>query len=69
MSSVMRGRSVGMHRSPVCAVVKRQEVWFPNPPAIGDQQSQAQVSLLPALGAQFNSLRFQPPSGRPAPFM
>ena len=38
MSSVMRGRSVVMDRPPVCEMVKRHEVWSPNPPAMGNQQ-------------------------------
>ena len=41
MSSFMRGRSVAMDRPPVCEMVKRHEVWSPNPLAMGSQQSKS----------------------------
>ena len=41
ISSVIRGRSVIMDRPPVCEMVKRHEVWSPNPPAMGNRQSKS----------------------------
>jgi hypothetical protein len=40
-STNIRGRSVVIHRPPVGEMVKRHEVWSPNPPAVGNQQSKS----------------------------
>ena len=56
MSSVMRGHSVVIYRPPVCEMVKRHEVWSPNPPAMRDQQSKsAGLTLTCAWRFHFNS--------------